>query len=226
MTWVQAKQCVALGLDAIVINEDTVKDDAAQLWKRARTSAQLVCMSPEMALSDSFGALWKDSRFRARLTAIVVDEAHCINDWGDDKFRPLYQKLSGLRAFTGQEVPVVACTATCSTSTFDAIWSTLGYGNRPIWGIDVGCDRTNLFFPLVYAKTPLLEVFNFLPDQLDDSTSVFSIQKGIIYMDSVAGCQALKNELRKVPPLHLRTSVYVFSSMPSTRAKEMVWTGF
>ena len=68
------------GIDALIINEDTTK--TADLWKHARTSAAMVYMSPEMALSPSFQKLWKDSCFRTRLTAIVVDEAHCIAEIG------------------------------------------------------------------------------------------------------------------------------------------------
>ncbi|KJA16002.1 hypothetical protein HYPSUDRAFT_119846, partial [Hypholoma sublateritium FD-334 SS-4] len=106
----------------------------------------MVYMSPEMALSDSFMKLWKDTRFRGRLTALVVDEAHCIEDWGSDDFRPLYRKLHILRNYTGFEIPFFSCTATCKTSTFDLIWDTLGYGNRPFWGLDVWTDRSNLYF--------------------------------------------------------------------------------
>ena len=82
----QARQAMAKGIEAIVINEDT--DKTADLWKRARRTAAMVYISPEMALSESFYKLWKDSRFRNCLTAIIVDEAHCIDEWGDDNFRP------------------------------------------------------------------------------------------------------------------------------------------
>jgi len=82
----QAEQAIAKGIDALVINEDTTKTTG--LWKHARTSAAMVYMSPEMALASSFQKLWKDSRFRSRLTAIVVDEAHCIAEWGGEDFRP------------------------------------------------------------------------------------------------------------------------------------------
>ncbi|KAJ7598548.1 P-loop containing nucleoside triphosphate hydrolase protein, partial [Mycena floridula] len=87
----QAAQACTKGLDAIVINEDTEK--TATLWRNLRTSAQLVYMSPEMALGDSFSSLWKDPKFRRRLTAMVIDEAHCIDEWGSDKFCPLYRQL-------------------------------------------------------------------------------------------------------------------------------------
>jgi len=83
----QADQAIEKGIDAIIINEDTTKSSA--LWKSARTSAAMVYMSPEMVLSESFLKLWKDSHFRARLTVIVVDEAHCIDEWGGEDFQPL-----------------------------------------------------------------------------------------------------------------------------------------
>ncbi|KAJ7600882.1 hypothetical protein C8J56DRAFT_768845 [Mycena floridula] len=116
-----------------------------------------------MALSDSFSSLWKDPKFRRRLTAMVVDEAHCIDEWGSDKFRPLYRQLHTLRGYSGQEVPFVACTATCQTSTFETVWTSLGFGTRPFWGLDVGCDRPNLLFitrELQNIKNPVLDVLN------------------------------------------------------------------
>jgi len=91
----QADQATAKGIETVVVNEDTTK--TANLWKEVRSTAAMVYMSPEMSLSDSFQKLWKDSRFRKRLTAVIVDEAHCIDEWGDDTFRPLYRKLNTLR---------------------------------------------------------------------------------------------------------------------------------
>ena len=134
----QADQASAKGIETIVLNEDTTK--TTDLWKRVRTTAAMVYMSPEMALSETFHRLWKDSHFRKRLTAVIIDEAHCIDEWGNDEFCPLYRKLNTLRNYTGYEIPVVSCTATARTLTFDLIWSTVGYGNRPFWGLDVG-DR-------------------------------------------------------------------------------------
>ena len=116
------------------------------LWDTAKKDAALVYVSPEMALSDGFAALWTNASFRARLTAVIVDEAHCIDDWGGDDFRPQYRELENLRTFTGQVVPFLACTATCTTATFDLLWKTLGFGYRPFWGLDAGVARANLFY--------------------------------------------------------------------------------
>ncbi|KAJ7719794.1 hypothetical protein DFH07DRAFT_706076, partial [Mycena maculata] len=59
-------------------------------------------------------------------------------------FELIYRQLHRLRSFIGQEVPFVACTTTCATSTFNIIWNSLGFGHQPFWGLDAGSDRANL----------------------------------------------------------------------------------
>ena len=220
----QARQATAKGINALVINEDTTK--TAHLWKDVRTTAAMVYMSPEMALAESFHKLWKDSRFRSRLTAVVVDEAHCFDKWGGDDFRPLYRKLSTLRSYTGYEVPVVSCTATARTATFDLIWNTLGYDHRPFWGVDVGTDRPNLFYitrPYSDPKMPFLDILSILPTVLNDNTTSSDIPKIILYLDSEAMCREAVQFIRKLLPPHLRFCVHAFSSDLSEKAKCAAW---
>lgn len=223
----QAEQAVEKGIDAIVINEDTTKSTA--LWKSARTSSAMVYMSPEMVLSESFLKLWKDSRFRTRLTVIVVDEAHCVDEWGGEDFRPQYRQLERLRIFTGQEVPIVSCTATATSSTFDIIWKTIGYGSRPFWGLDVGCDRPNLFYitrPIVNTMNPLLDILFILPQVLDSTTLLDAIAKCLLYFDSESACRRAVQFIRKCLPPHLRSCVQAFSSNMSEAAKKRCWQLF
>lgn len=152
----------------------------------------MVYMSPEMVLSEGFSKLWKDSQFRTRLTAIVVDEAHCIDEWGGEDFRPEYRQLECLCIYTGQEVPIVSCMATATTSTFNIIWTTLGYGNWPFWGLDVGCDHPNLFYimcPIVNTAYPLLDILFILPQVLDNTTLLEAISKCLVYFDSENACR-------------------------------------
>jgi len=189
----------------------------------------MVYMSPEMALAPSFQKLWKDSRFRTRLTAIVVDEAHCIAEWGGEDFRPAYRLLETLRSYTGHEVPVVACTATCPTKTFDLIWSTLGYGYRPFWGLDVGSDRPNLLYItriLENPKNPLLDILNLLPNDLAADSPLDAISKCIFYFDSEDACRKAVQFIRKCLPERLRKCVQAFSSNMSELAKVQCWELF
>ncbi|KIJ31954.1 hypothetical protein M422DRAFT_80023, partial [Sphaerobolus stellatus SS14] len=94
-----------------------------------------------------FQVLWSSSRFRSHVAAIVVDEAHCIHQWGD-QFKETYQQLNSLCVYTGREIPFLECSATVSTKTFDTIWSSLANGSQPFRGIDVGCRRSNLQYIL------------------------------------------------------------------------------
>ncbi|KAJ7690513.1 P-loop containing nucleoside triphosphate hydrolase protein, partial [Mycena rosella] len=222
----QVKQATEKGISAILINEDNTNDLA--VWRKAEKSAQLVYISPEMALSDRFGRLWMDAKFRARVNALIVNEAHCIDEWGEE-FRPLYRQLHRLRSFTGQEVPFVACTATCATSTFNIIWDSLGFGHRPFWGLDAGSDRANLFFStqtLTNIHDPILDILNLLPADLDDKSDPSSIPKILTYHSSVAGIAKAKAAWRRALPAHLRECVVSYSSEISEAAKKDCWEGF
>ncbi|KAJ7263905.1 P-loop containing nucleoside triphosphate hydrolase protein [Mycena rebaudengoi] len=222
----QVKQATEKGIDAILINEDNTKD--ITVWKRAEKSAQLVYISPEMALSDQFGRLWTNQKFKDRVNALITDEAHCIDDWGEE-FRPVYRQLHRLRNFTGQEVPFVACTATCATRTFNIIWTALGFGHRPFWGVDAGSDRANLFFrmrTLTNMKDPILDVLDLLPKDLNDTSNVSLVPKILTYHASEAACAKAKATWRRALPPHLRDCVYAYSSGISEEAKKECWEGF
>lgn len=171
-----------------------------------------------MALSASFNNLWTDTNFQGRVQAVIVDEAHCIDEWGGDKFRPVYRKLSKLRDYTGQE-----------TKTFDIIWRDLEMGHRPFWGIDVGCARPNLTYLtriLQNTENPVLDILNILPKILDASTLREAIDKALLYFPSEAACRLAVRTLRKVLPPHLRDYVMPYSSDGSDEGKAACWQGF
>lgn len=211
----------------MVINEDTTQ--TAGLWATARTKATITYLSPEMALSNSFAKLWKDATYRKRLTAVIVDEAHCIEDWGADDFRPLYRQLGTLRNYTGLDIPFLACTATCSTQTFNTIWSTLAFGHRPFWGLDVGTERPNLLFltrQLENPKNPMLDILNILPQLLSGATPLEALAKCLFYFDSEKACREAVTFIRKCLPPHLRDAVHAFSSDLSEEGKTRCWEMF
>ncbi|KZS96884.1 P-loop containing nucleoside triphosphate hydrolase protein [Sistotremastrum niveocremeum HHB9708] len=219
----QVLSATAKGLRAVAVNEDTSKTPG--LWNDIeQRQYQLVYISPEMALSPSFQRLWMNRVFREHISCIFVDEAHCIEEWGDD-FRPEYRQLSILRSFTGTSVPFVACTATMTTHTFEVIWSTLGYGHRPFWGLDVGCRRDELTYvvkPLAARRDPVLEFIALLP-KLDNNSLPSAIPKSILYLPTQGLCLKAMHLIQSALPSKLRDFVVPYSSIGSELFKTDVW---
>jgi superfamily II DNA helicase RecQ len=214
------------GLKAVMVNEDTV---CPEIWTGLRQGhANLYYVSPEMALSSSFVALWQDRNFRNRVQALVIDEAHCIMDWGED-FRKEYSGLAKLRDYIGQETPILAATATCDSEAFKIIWQSLKFGCRPFWGLYVGTDRSNLLYltrTIQNRSNPLLDVLSIFPEQMDKDTPLTALPKCLFYFNTIEDCATAVETLRKCLPTHLRLTVQTFKSTLSEAAKESVWDRF
>ncbi len=63
---------------------------------------QIYYVSSETSLTvgEGFAQLWKDISFRGRIQAVIIDKAHCIEEWGDE-FRESYKNLAKLRDYIG-----------------------------------------------------------------------------------------------------------------------------
>jgi superfamily II DNA helicase RecQ len=71
----------------------------------------IVLVLPEMMLSRQFiGNIFNNSPISKRIYSVVVDEAHCISNWGA-QFRKKYGQLGMARAFLPQGVPFIALSA-------------------------------------------------------------------------------------------------------------------
>ena len=114
-----------------------------------RGELKLLYVSPERMVRDSF----LEWLLRLGLTAIAIDEAHCISHWGHD-FRPEYRLLGQLRG--ANELPVQALTATATERVRDDIRAQLGLQKDA--DIIGAFDRPNLTYRVVARHSPLEQV--------------------------------------------------------------------
>jgi ATP-dependent DNA helicase RecQ len=140
----QVDQLQQRGIRAAALHSQLSADDRRAAWRAARQGdLRLLYVAPERFRSSAFVTLVQElpvSRF-------VVDEAHCVSQWGHD-FRPEYGRLrdaaAACRRSDGRPggPPVAAFTATATPEVRDDIVELLGLREPRV--IAAGFDRPNI----------------------------------------------------------------------------------
>ena len=169
------------GVPATALNSSL---DRAELRRRVdgleRAAYKLLYVAPERLTMPGFaGELerWGVARF-------VVDEAHCISEWGHD-FRPEYRRIATLRE-RFPEVPFCAFTATATTRVRDDVVAQLGL-RRPAVHV-ASFDRPNLVYRVLHAPRTVDALIAWVRARADDDA-------GIVYAGSRANAERLADAL-------------------------------
>ena len=93
--------------------------------------------------------------WQTRLQLIVIDEAHCISEWGDD-FRKDYRLLSELRSIF--KSPIMALTATTTERVKEDIMKYLQLSEEDTDVVFRSCDRPNIFIEFQKRQSSDYEV--------------------------------------------------------------------
>lgn len=232
-----------MGLSAIAVNGDTYNHKIHKVWLHfayglslkdliahkeiEQLKHRVIITSPDMCLEhDQFRQLLNSTKFAEKIGAIIIDEAHCISQWGD-KFRPLYAQLGTLRAFVPLKVPFLITSATLPPLVLAQVRTTVHMQSETSYHVNLGTDRPNIawFVRRMTGGKSNLEALAFLIPHATDEEILELVQTMVFFDDINVALEALKWIRKRLPP-HLRDQVAVFHSRRSKRAKRQILKEF
>ncbi|MEU5847274.1 RecQ family ATP-dependent DNA helicase [Saccharopolyspora shandongensis] len=144
----QTASAERLGLRAATINSSNTDDWETIELELLGGRTDILLISPERLNNPDFR-----ERLLQPLTRVagllVVDEAHCISDWGHD-FRPDYRRLVRVIGLLPSNVPILCTTATANNRVIEDIREQLGENLRLIRGT---LDRDSLELSVVHLDS-------------------------------------------------------------------------
>lgn len=191
------------------LNSSLTKQELGERMKGIREKRfKIVYIAPERIRSGEFLKILSDME----VSLLVVDEAHCISEWGHD-FRTDYLLIGSLREQIGS-VPVMALTATATKEVQEDIAVQLGIedGARII----MGYDRPNLAF-LFRRKTTVEEKYR-------EAVAFLRRQQGsgIVYTASRGECEEIARYLEH----HLKEPVGFYHAGLAAEERRRVQDAF
>ncbi len=176
------------GIRAVTVNSSNVEDWQAVYAQVESGEVDVLLVSPERLNNPGF----RDAvlpRLAASAGLLVVDEAHCISDWGHD-FRPDYRRIRTLLAELPTGTPVLATTATANARVVADVAEQLATGGGQTLVLRGALDRESLHLSVLTLPTAEHR-WAWLADHLRDLPG-----SGIVYCLTVAATDEVASFLR------------------------------
>ncbi len=205
----QVEAAQRAGIRARTINSANTTEWASLYAEVAAGQADVLLVSPERLNNPSFRDQVLPELSRSA-GLVVIDEAHCISDWGHD-FRPDYRRLRTLLGELPAGIPVLATTATANARVTRDVAEQLGTGGRGETLVLRGpLDRDSLRLGVVTLPTAHQRL-GWLAARLGELPG-----SGIVYALTVAAAEETAAFLREQG---LTVASYTGRDQPEDRAR-------
>jgi ATP-dependent DNA helicase RecQ len=185
----QVESAARAGIRARTINSANPQEWDTIYEEVERGETDVLLVSPERLNSIDFRELMLP-KLAATTGLLVVDEAHCISDWGHD-FRPDYRRLRAMLAELAPGVPVLATTATANARVTADVAEQLGTGVSEALVLRGPLERESLRLGVVRLPDAAHRLA-WLAEHLDELPG-----SGIIYTLTVAAAEEATAFLRQ-----------------------------
>lgn len=156
---------------AVLINSTLQQDDFKKAMYRIRSGqAKLLYISPERLASNFFCNVLR----ALPISQVIVDEAHCISQWGHD-FRPAYQMIGSFLETLPKRPIVGAFTATATRAVEEDIKKILHLESADVF--ITGFDRPNLQFSVVRGAHRMEYILDYVEQHRDESGVIYCITR-------------------------------------------------
>ena len=113
-----------MGVRAATINSNNTGDWHLIEAQARNNQVDILLVSPERLANDNFRENFLPD-IASRVAMLVIDEAHCISDWGHD-FRPDYRRIERIARTLPPNVQMLGTTATANNRVLDDLTEVLG----------------------------------------------------------------------------------------------------
>lgn len=152
----QVSALVQSGVSAAFINSTlTPRQSELALYRAANGIYKIIYVAPERLTTNSFLEFARN----ADISMVVVDEAHCVSQWGQN-FRPSYLKIAEFVGALSRRPITAAFTATATSRVRDDIINLLQLHSPEI--TTTGFDRSNLYFEVSKPKDKFTALTSYL----------------------------------------------------------------
>ena len=171
---------------------------------------------------DAFKKIPTDENFAKTIAAVIIDEAHCISQWGGD-FRTIYSKLNKVWVILPSRIPILVTSATMANPALHDVCSKLSIDTDSSFHLNLGnnCLNIAMFTQEIRGSDDYEALQPYLADSVKTVEDIKK-KKTIVFTNTVNGTQMTCKKIQQMLPKPLHCYVNYLHSHHTSQVKARV----